>query len=71
MRSNTKEAREKRCRYTLRKGGCSLHKSRARSWSYDDQCGYMIVNDHINGVVAGSRFDLTLEEVEDYCDISE
>ena len=71
MRSNSIDARKKRCCRALHKDGYSLRKSHARRWSYDDQCGYMIINDHFNSVVAGSRFDLTLEEVEDYCDISE
>ena len=37
-------------------------KSRARNWSYDNQLGYMIINNEYNAVVRGNRYDLSLEE---------
>ncbi len=69
--SNSIKAREQRCRRALDEMGYLLHKSRARHWSIDNQCGYMVVDYRINGVVAGSRYELTLEDVEDICGFGE
>ena len=60
---------EKRVRRNLLRQGYQLHKSRARNWSYDNQCGYMIVDPIYNFVVAGPRFDLTLQDVIDFADV--
>ncbi len=51
------------CR-TLNRNGYSLRKSRGRHIHPDNLGGYMIVNCCINGVVAGSRFDL--DDVEEF-----
>ena len=69
--SNSIKAREQRCRRAPYEMSCLLNKSRARYWSIDNQCGYRIVNYRINGVVAGSRYELTLEDVEDICGFGE
>lgn len=53
---------EQKLRRTLEKLGYALTKSRKHNWSYDDQGGYMIVDNSINGVVAGSHFDLSLDD---------
>ena len=59
--------REKRLRLLAWRRGYALRKDRARSWNYDHQGGYMIVNPSLgNAVVAGPRFDLNLNEVENW-----
>ena len=65
MLSTTIKAREARARRALLKDGEVLHKSRARNWRHNNQQGYMIVNLYGNYVVAGSNFDLSLEDVEE------
>lgn len=48
----------------LAKQGYSLKKSRAQTYTADNQGGYMIVQDGI--IQAGERFDMTLEDVEKF-----
>ena len=57
----TERAREDRARARLRRGGYRLLKSNPH---LHDQGGYPIVEASINGVVAGSDFDLSLDDVE-------
>ena len=57
---------ERKLRRDLAKLGYRLCKSRARNWSYDNQLGYMIIHKGNGVVVLGSRFDLTLEDVQDF-----
>ena len=59
----TNKSLENKLRRALNKAGYVLHKSR-RSISPDNLGGYMIVDLYGNCVVAGSRFDLSLEDVE-------
>lgn len=54
---------EQKARRVLQKNGYQLHKSKAKSWSYDNQLGYMIVDGRTNFVVCGNRYDMTLEDV--------
>lgn len=56
---------EQKLRRALNKCGYSLHKSR-RGISLDNLGGYMVVDQYSNVVVAGSRFDLGLEDVLDW-----
>ena len=56
--------REGRVRRMLRKDGYVLRKSRARTWTLDNQLGYMIIDPALNIPCAGFRFDADLEEVE-------
>ncbi len=58
-------AREKRIRRALNKAGYSLHKSRG-SVNADNLGGYMIIDIRGNYVVAGSRYDMELSDVEDW-----
>lgn len=60
---HTQKALEQRLRRELMKAGYTMHKSR-RCLSPDNMGGYMIVNLYGNYIVAGSRFDLSLEEVQ-------
>lgn len=63
---NAKEVkrREDRLRRLADREGFTLHKSRARTWTINNQCGYMIVDKWRNVIVAGERFDLDLDDVE-------
>lgn len=58
-------ARENKARRKLAKEGYSLHKSRARL-SIDNLGGYMISNDNDNTIVAGEKYDLSIEDVEKF-----
>ncbi len=64
----TKEERnlERRLRRKFRKYNLMLKKSRVRTPNINNQGGYMIVELYRNECVAGSKFDLTLEEVKDF-----
>lgn len=59
----TEKNRERRLRRALNKAGYSLHKSRYSIYG-DYLGGYMIVDVCGNYVVAGSRYDLDLDDVE-------
>lgn len=52
-----------RKRFTRR--GYSLHKSR-KAESVDNLGGYMVVDDRFNAIVAGERFDMFLEDLEEW-----
>lgn len=60
----TAKAREDKARRQLAKQGYTLKKSRAQTYTADNQSGYMIVKDGI--IQAGERFDMTLEDVEKF-----
>jgi hypothetical protein len=55
---------EKQLREQLRKAGYILKKSRLQSTNVNNLGGYMIINTWNNNIVAGSRFELQLEDVE-------
>ncbi len=60
--------KEKRLRKKLDKQGIILKKSRnAKNPNADDLGGYMLIDKTTNSVIAGSRWELTLEDVEGYC----
>ena len=59
------KTQEQRLRRALNKCGYSLCKSRKRI-SFDNFGGYMIVDRSVGCVVAGSRFDLSAENVQDF-----
>lgn len=56
--------KEQQLRRALAKKGYQLRKSRARNWSVDNQLGYMIVYPYYGIAVSGTRFDLTITDVE-------
>ncbi len=68
------KSREDRARRELRKQGFRLKKSRTNGFVYrngvyqgqnaDDHGGYTIIEASTNLIVAGERFDLSLEDVE-------
>ena len=58
---------ESKLRKQLHKQGLILKKSYKKNTSNADDLGnYMIVDENTNAVVAGSRWELTLEDVERY-----
>jgi hypothetical protein len=72
-------ARERRARRALAREGLTVRKSRRartggavyvngiyQGQNIDDYGGFMIVDANGNFVVAGARFDLTLEHLEEY-----
>jgi len=58
--------REDKVRRQLAEQGLALRKSRASTFSADDQGGYRIIDTQFNRVEAGERFELTLEDAEAY-----
>ena len=56
---------EKKLRRALNKHGYALHKSR-KPFGLDNLGGYMIVDIYNNAVVAGARYDLSLEDVSEW-----
>jgi hypothetical protein len=62
---DSKKARESTLRRRLAKEGYSLRKSR-KSICLDNFGDYMIIDTYKNYVVAGSRYDYTLDDVEDF-----
>lgn len=69
--NNTDKNREQGLRRALNKAGYSLHKSRSRI-SIDNLGRYMITLTENNAVVAGSRYELTLDDVQEWLtDMSE
>jgi len=57
--------KEKNLRKKLDKQGVILRKSRnTKNQNADDLCGYMLIDKTTNTVVAGSRWELTLEDIE-------
>jgi hypothetical protein len=50
-----------------RRRGYMLKKSRG-GWNLDNQGGFMLVDDSSGGVVTGSMFDLTADDVREYLD---
>lgn len=63
--TQTEHAREQAARCSLYKEGFFLRKSRIRTPTPDNHGGYMIVDSN-NIVVAGSRYDLDLPDVENW-----
>lgn len=58
--------RENNARRKLTRRLYLLRKSRAKHTNIDDYGGYRIVDATTNAVAAGERFDLSLEQVEDF-----
>ena len=60
------KTRENRLRRLAKRQNLYLKKSRVKHTNVDDWGGYMIVDLNGNFVVAGERFNLTLDEVEKF-----
>lgn len=60
------ERNEQRVRRIARRQGYELHRDRAGVWSFNHQGGWRIVDAKRNWLVAGERFDLSLEDVDEW-----
>jgi hypothetical protein len=60
-------ASDSAARRAARRAGYIATKSRWRKYSIDNHGDFMIVDPSTNGVVAGSRYDLTADEVVAWC----
>ncbi len=58
---------EQKARRAAKRAGFVAKKSRWRAHSVDNLGGFQIVQPYFNSVQAGVRFDMTAEEVIDYC----
>lgn len=58
------KVRENRLRRQAQRLDLLLRRSRARYLHLDDFGDYMLIDPHTNSVVAGGKFDLSLDEVE-------
>lgn len=65
MVESKKSAMEVRLRRAARKRGMRLVKSRAREINIDNHGEYMLVDDRANTVIAGERYNATLEQLVD------
>ena len=66
MARNDLAAREARVRRRAQKEGLLLRKSRARTAHLDDHGEYRLVDANLNAIVAGEKFDMTLDDVENW-----
>src|SRR2546423_11293348 len=57
---------ERRLRRLAAHQGLALQKSRSRNFTVDNYGGYRIVDSYRNWLVAGDRFDPTLDDVEGF-----
>jgi len=57
---------ETKIRRECKKYGMTLKKSRIKNINIDDMGGYMLVDTMGNFVIAGSRFELTLDDVQEW-----
>ncbi len=71
MQDVSESALESRARRAARRVGLAARKSRWRANSIDNHGGFMIVDPMNNWVVHGSRYDLSAEDVIDYCTTDE
>ncbi len=55
-------------RRAAKRAGLQARKSRARTISLDNHSEFMLVDPMHNCVVAGARFDLSAQEVIDFCE---
>ena len=65
--STSASALEQRARRSARRVGLVARKSRWRADTIDNYGGFMLVDPMNNWVVSGSRFELSAQEVIDYC----
>jgi len=43
-----------------------MQKSRGKKWSVDNQLGYRVIDPYHNTIIQGEKFDLNIQEVEDF-----
>ena len=61
-----KKSKEQRLRRELEKVGFYLKKSRVKTPNLDNMGGYLICDIVTGGVVEGRKFELSLEDVEEF-----
>ncbi len=66
MPMTSETALESRARRAANRIGLRARKSRRRANPYDNRGGFQILND--NWIVAGEKFNLSPEDVIEYCD---
>ena len=67
MTSTRDKNRDARLRRLANRHGLALRKSRLRGTPHaDDFGGYRIIDPYRNAIVRGERFDLDLDDVEEY-----
>lgn len=66
MDAEQHDRNEDRVRRIARRQGYALHKDKAGVWSFNHQGGWQIVDADRNWLVAGERFDLSLDDVEQW-----
>jgi hypothetical protein len=59
----TDKVQENYYRRWAKRLGLILQKSRAKKWSWNDEGGYRLVEDHDKAVALGPNWELTLEDV--------
>jgi hypothetical protein len=57
---------EDRVRRIAKRQGYALHKDKAGVWSFNHQGGWQIVDAERNWLVVGERFELSLDDVEQW-----
>ena len=63
----TDRAMEARARRAAKRAGFIARKSRARTWSCDNQQQFQLVDASSNVIWEGDRFELTPEDVIAFC----
>ena len=64
----SEKVRENRIRRAAHREGMIIRKSRGM-YSCDNLGGYMVINAYTNSIVAGPRFDMFLDDLEEFFDI--
>ena len=62
----TDKTKESRLRRHLRKHGVRIVKSRIRNPNIDNYGQYLLVDSYTNTVIDGVKYDMTLDDIEDY-----
>ena len=60
------KVRENRARRQAERLGVIVKKSHGKLWNIDNQLGYMIVDGKLNAVLQGEKYNMTIEEVEEW-----
>lgn len=67
LEKRARQAREQRLRRRLQAEGLALRKSRLRGAPHIDDLGdYRVIHEQYNAVVVGSRFEYSLDDIEDW-----
>jgi hypothetical protein len=60
------KVRENRLRRQAKRLGLRIQKSRARHLHFDDHGEYQLIEERTNTVVVGEKYDLSLDDVEEW-----